>query len=73
MSEGSIFRCFDSYSYFEAFLPEEGKNFNYLHFISREEQKQAGEDAVFYRTDEPAEYRAPMKKVKETKEAEKGA
>ena len=73
MSEGSIFRCFDSYSYFEAFLPEEGKNFNYLHFISSEEQKQAGEDAVFYRTDEPAEYRAPMKKVKETKEAEKGA
>lgn len=70
--EGNIFRSFDSYSYFEEFLPEEGKGFNYLPFLSRGEQKQTGGDAVFYRTDEPAEYRGQVKKPP-AKEAKKGA
>ena len=71
--EGDIFRCFDSYSYFEEFLPDEDKNFNYLPFRSREEQKQAGDDAVFYRTEEPAEYRGGQVKKPLAKEEKKVA
>lgn len=60
--EGNIFRCFDSYSYFEEFLPDEGKDFKYLPFLTRAELKKAGADAAFYKSDEPAEYRGQAKK-----------
>ena len=60
--EGNIFRCFDSYSYFEEFLPDEGKDFKYLLFLTRAELKKAGADAAFYKSDEPAEYRGQAKK-----------
>ncbi len=60
--EGNIFRCFDSYSYFEEFLPDEGKGFKYLPFLTRAELAKAGADAVFYKSDEPVEYRGQAKR-----------
>ena len=68
--EGNIFRCFNSCSYFEEFLPDEGKDFKYLPFLTRAELQKAGADAAFYKSDEPAEYRGQAKKpAKEKKSA----
>ncbi len=67
--EGNIFRCFDSYSYFEEFLPSAENDFNLLPFLSRAELAKAGADAAFYKSDEPAEYRGQAKKPKEKKDA----
>lgn len=52
--EGNIFRSFDSYSYFDDFLPEAGKDFKMLPFRKRG----SGADEAFYKTDEPKEYRS---------------
>lgn len=53
VNEGDIFRSFDSYSYFEDFLPIGGNDFKMLPF-----KKDAdGADAIFYKTEEPKEYR----------------
>ena len=62
--EGNIFRCFNSCSYFEEFLPDEGKDFKYLPFLTRAELQKAGADAAFYKSDEPAEYRGQKKKTR---------
>lgn len=48
INEGNIFRSFDSYSYFDEFVPAEEKDFNLLSF---------GGQGGFYNTTEPKEYR----------------
>ena len=45
--EGDIFRSFDSYSYFEAFLPLEGQDFKFLPFRAKSAAI-AREDEIFY-------------------------
>ena len=66
--EGDVFQLFDSYSYFENFLPVDGGDFSMLPFVSRREAEQNG--CVFYKTDEPAEYRsAAVKKGKEERKS----
>jgi hypothetical protein len=60
-NEGNIFECFDSYGYFESFLPCEGKQFNYLDFNGKtatESEKQ------FYQNGMPDGYRSKAKEAK---------
>lgn len=71
INEGNIFRCFNSYSYFEEYLPDESKAFNYLPFVSRAEQKNITPDnEAFYRMSEPTEYRTQAKAQKTKPEKE---
>ena len=50
--DGNIFRSFDSYSYFDDFLPKAGNDFKMLPFRGEQEG-----DEIFYKTDEPRGYR----------------
>jgi len=71
INEGNIFRCFNSYSYFEEYLPDESKAFNYLPFVSRAEQKNISPDnEAFYIMSEPTEYRTQAKAQKTKPEKE---
>lgn len=59
VNDGNIFECFNSYTYFENFLPPEGKDFQYLDYVSPNATKQyTGEIAEFYNRNEPKEYRS---------------
>jgi zona occludens toxin (predicted ATPase) len=59
VNQGNIFDCFNSYNYFENFVPPDGKDFNYLEYLSpADRQKLHGEIADFYNTSEPKEYRS---------------
>lgn len=62
--EGNIFRCFDSFSYFEEFLPRDG-DFDYLPFLSRAEIAARSDADFYYHSDEPAEYRGKRQPAKE--------
>ncbi len=56
--EGNIFHCFDSFGYFDMFLPKEGQDFNYLNFVNRAELAKLPDDkAQFYKSGEPEGYR----------------
>lgn len=69
-NEGDIFRCFNSYSYFEEFLPDEGKAFNYLRFVKRADKNTISAiDEQFYKMSEPSEYRSQAKAGKDKKAA----
>lgn len=66
--EGNIFDSFDSYAYFNAFLPGEGKDFNYLKFCNASELKQLPDStAAFYDSSEPVGYRGAPKETKKAK------
>lgn len=59
---GNIFDCFDSFSFYEEFLPGEDSNFSYLEHLSRTESQTLAPDvAALYKISEPAEYRAKQK------------
>jgi hypothetical protein len=59
INHGNIFECFNSYTYFENYLPPDGKDFNYLSFIPTSEKKKlTGDLASFYNTSEPKEFRS---------------
>ena len=64
--EGDIFRSFDSYSYFEAFLPPEGQDFKFLPFRAKSAAI-AREDEIFYDSAEPDAYRKTPAKPKKEK------
>ena len=64
--EGNIFRSFDSYSYFEAFLPPEGQDFKFLPFRAKSAAI-AREDEIFYDSAEPDAYRKTPAKPKKEK------
>ncbi len=69
INQGNIFRCFNSYSYFEEFLPVGGLGFNYLPFISRGDVQSVDETAAkFYNMNEPPEFRTTPKTKKADKE-----
>ena len=61
MNEGNIFRSFDSYSCADEFLPREGQAFDCLTFPARGSAPEPGR-AMFYKTEEPAEFRAQGRK-----------
>ena len=72
---GNIFDCYDSFSFFENYLPEDvaGNDICYLKHLSRAEARYIGADkAEFYKGGEPVGYRtAPEKpKAKDKKNAE---
>ena len=67
--EGNIFRSFDSYSYFEAFLPPEGQDFRYLPFRANTASEIAQQDKIFYDTAEPDLFRKVPAKPKKEKTA----
>ncbi len=75
VNEGDIFRCYNSFSYFNDFLPadEPDKDFSYLPFLSRTEGKQS-ENAAYYSFSMPKGYRTKptessnKDKVKEVKQ-----
>lgn len=56
VNEGDIFRCFDSFNYFNEFLPDEGNDFKYLPFLSRFEAKNST-NSIYYDLSEPKLYR----------------
>jgi hypothetical protein len=58
---GNIFDCFDSYNYFQSFIPDEKHNFNYLNFNP---EKVSEEDKKFYMAGEPDGYRTKPKETK---------
>lgn len=63
INNGDIFSCFDSFNFFETFLPDESKDFNLLPFLSPAEQKSVSdEEQIFYNRQEPAEFRSVPKK-----------
>lgn len=49
INEGNIFDCYDSHTYFKEFLPQQGKDFDYLKY---------GSNSAFNNFNEPPEYRA---------------
>lgn len=64
-NEGNIFECFDSFNFFENFLPPDGKNFNYLEYKTIAEMKDLPEGiAQFYNRAEPLAYRGTPPKTK---------
>lgn len=52
-NRGNIFNCFDSFNYFDEFVPPEGKDFDYLPYLSKSERG----NNQFYKLSEPKEYR----------------
>ena len=74
-NDGNIFDCYDSFSFFENYLPEDvpGKDISYLKHLTRAEARFIGADkAEFYKGGEPAAYRkAPeAPKIKDKTNAE---
>lgn len=74
-NDGNIFDCYDSFSFFENYLPEDvpGKDISYLKHLTRAEARFIGADkAEFYKSGEPAAYRkAPeAPKIKDKTNAE---
>lgn len=61
--EGNIFDCFDSFGYFDMFLPSEEKDFNYLNFRKRGDNLKPSEEE-FYKNGEPIGYRIAPKDTK---------
>ncbi len=58
--DGNIFDCYDSFSFFENYLPEDvaGNDICYLKHLSRAEARFIGADkAEFYKSGEPVAYR----------------
>ena len=56
--DGDIFECYDSFGYFDNFIPAEGKDFNYLNFMSRTDLSNlSSAEAEFYKNTEPDGYR----------------
>ena len=58
--DGNIFDCYDSFGFFENYLPEDvaGKDISYLKHLTRTEARFIGADnAEFYKGGEPAGYR----------------
>ncbi len=69
---GNIFDCFDSYTYFEEFLPQDGQDFNLMTFKTKSEQEKLTlEERKFYDFSEPEGYRDGDKKKKEEKKEKK--
>lgn len=66
VNEGNIFECFDSYNYFDEFLPGEEGDFKFLPFLSVAEVKKSP-DAMFYGLSEPEAYRHEPKAAKSKK------
>ena len=65
--DGNIFDCFDSFSFFENYLPEDvaGNDICYLKHLSRAEARFIGADkAEFYKSGEPVAYRTATEKPK---------
>lgn len=68
-NEGNIFDCFNSFGYFDMFVPAEGRDFNYLKHLARSEINQLPEDrARFYKSGEPIGYRTMPKEEKKAKQ-----
>jgi hypothetical protein len=68
VNEGNIFRCFNSFNYFDEFLPKDGKDFNYLPFLSRAEREGlSAEKKAFYDQNEPKGYRGDVKEKEKSK------
>ena len=63
--EGDIFAKFDSFSYFAEFVPPDTEGAGDFRYLPQRPDGKA--DPKFYRTDEPAEYRAAGKPKKEKK------
>jgi hypothetical protein len=62
VNDGDIFRCFNSFNYFDEFLPQAGKDFSYLPFLNRAEREDLkGENREFYDQNEPKGYRSETK------------
>lgn len=57
VNEGNIYDCFDSFNYFNDFLPPEGKDFKYLPFLSRSDAERSP-DKIYYSFNEPKGYRS---------------
>ncbi len=65
--DGNIFDCYDSFSFFENYLPEDvaGNDICYLKHLSRAEARFIGADkAEFYKSGEPVAYRTATEKPK---------
>lgn len=65
--DGNIFDCYDSFSFFENYLPEDvaGNDICYLKHLSRAEAHFIGADkAEFYKSGEPVAYRTATEKPK---------
>lgn len=65
--EGNIFDCYNSYAYFEKFLPDDkpNANFNLLEFVSKKDQELLPDSVkAFYKEGEPLEYRKKTDKEK---------
>ncbi len=61
--EGNIFRCFDSHTFADEFLPVKGKEFSYLDFRTNSEaMKIKPEERKFYKLVEPEGFRGCKKK-----------
>lgn len=62
---GDIFRCFDSFNYFNEFVPKGDCDFTLLPFADMNEEKEkGGENARYYDFNEPAGYRGKEAKKK---------
>ncbi len=58
VNEGDIFEDFDSYAYAEELSPKEGKDYDFLRFLSRSEiEKLPPEKQKYYKNSEPKEFR----------------
>lgn len=66
INEGNIFKNFNSYEYFNEFLPRDGQDFKLLTFNPHAAVRS---DEKFYREAEPEEYRG---KIAQTKKINKG-
>lgn len=68
VNEGNIFDCFNSFAYFDEFVPKEGADFRYLPFAGVNDQIRE-EDQKFYKFSEPEGYRVAKTGKKEKKES----
>ena len=72
--EGNIFDCYDSFGFFENYLPDDvdGKDILYLKHLTRTEAGNVGDDiADFYRRGEPAAYRKAPEQDKKGRKNER--
>lgn len=66
VNEGNIFESYDSYGCAEDFVPPQGKDYNYLPFLTKREIEGLPEkQKVYYGSNEPKEYRGEKKKGSE--------
>lgn len=61
--DGNIFDCFDSFSYFDSFIPDERHDFSFLKFVNRTETEKLPEDKkIYYKSGEPDGFRRKVDK-----------